>query len=103
MTRFRPHCLAAVACATVALAAGCGGNSKDLKANDVAKVDDTAISQQDLDVAIKANAALAQTTPGHGQIVTPDPPKFTRCIAQLRKQQAAPTGGTDALKRQCQA
>ena len=70
----------------------------------VAKVDDAVIKKEDFDHWIQA-AAQGQQPPGGGEVVIPDPPEFSECIAS-KKQQPVPPGSkkpTDAqLKDQCQ-
>lgn len=87
----------------VALAA-CGSSGNSVPSNAVASVDGTPITLSDYDrwalITVKGSAQGASTTP-----VVPDPPTFTRCVAQLRRQarpvrgQPAPTDVT--LRAQC--
>jgi foldase protein PrsA len=83
---------------TAAVAAGCGG----VPGNAVATVDGAAIDKADfnhwLTVASKSSGTNA---------AVPDPPNFTKCVAEKRKTTPAPAKGkpktTDAqLKKQCQ-
>jgi foldase protein PrsA len=92
--------LAALAALPVAVA-GCGN---DVPSGAVAKVDDAVIKQEDFDHWLQA-AAQGQQPPGAGEVVIPDPPEFTECIAAKKKQPAPPGSQkpTDAqLKDQCQ-
>jgi foldase protein PrsA len=93
--------LAAAAVLPVAIA-GCGN---DVPSGAVAKVDDAVIKKEDFDHWLQA-AAQGQQPPGAGgEVVIPDPPDFTECIAAKQKQPAPPGSQkpTDAqLKDQCQ-
>jgi foldase protein PrsA len=88
--------------AAIALAA-CGSSSNSVPSNAVASVDGTAITKADYDKwsAIAVKSTAQSNTP----VVIPDPPTYTSCIAQLRRQtrpargQPAPTDVT--LRAQC--
>jgi foldase protein PrsA len=98
-TRSRSLATFALASVCAALAAGCGN---DVPANSVAKVGDSNITKADFDRWLK-NAASSQSQ--GGTPVVPDPPNFTKCVADLKKQIAAQKGAgkqSDAtLKKQC--
>ena len=84
--------------ATAAVAAGCGG----LPGNAVAEVDGNTIEKDQFDHWLNV-AAKASGQPG---ATVPDPPEFTKCIAQKRKTTPKPAKGqpktTDQqLKDQC--
>src|SRR4051794_35883818 len=95
----------AVLVASVALIAGCGGDS--VPSGSVAKVGDTNITKEQFTHWLTAAAKQqAQTTGQKPQnIVAPDPPNFTQCVAAKAKQ-PVPKGtakpSTLALKSQCQ-
>jgi len=90
--------ISAVALSALAVSA-CGN---DVPTNGVAKIGDSVITKEQFSHWLKA-AASGTVAPGQ-QAVVPDPPTFTKCIAQQRKA-PAPEGGkkpTDAqLKTQC--
>src|SRR5207248_2462376 len=67
--------------AAAALVAGCGSG---LPGNGVAKVGDTVITKDQFNHWMTA-AAHGSATPGT-QVVVPDPPTFTKCIANQAKQ-----------------
>jgi foldase protein PrsA len=90
---------------TAALVAGCGGDS--VPSGSVAKVGDTNISKDQFNHWLTAAAKQqAQTTGQKPQdVVAPDPPNYTQCVAAKSKQTvpkgtAKPTAA--ALKSQCQ-
>jgi foldase protein PrsA len=81
----------------------CGGSSGSLPGNAVASIDGESITKANYlhwaTITAKGSATSA------GAVVVPDPPTFTKCIAQLREQskpkkgQPAPT--TTTLESQC--
>ena len=92
----------ALAAALPVLVAGCGD---DVPSGAVAKVDDTVIKKEEFDHWLQA-AAQGQQPPGTGgEVVVPDPPDFTDCIA-AKKEQPTPQGTKkptdDELKTQCE-
>jgi foldase protein PrsA len=101
MTKAVRLLLAVCALAAVALVAGCGGNS--VPGNAVASVDGNAIDLSQFNHWMN----IAAKSSGSAGAVAPDPPNFTKCVAQKRKTTPAPGKGkpkvTDAqLKAQCQ-
>src|SRR3954451_17505568 len=89
---------------SAALVAGCGGDS--VPSDSVAKVGDTKITKSDFNHWLTAAAKQqAQTTGQKPQdVVAPDPPNFTQCVAAKAKQK--PPKGTPQpkpadLKAQC--
>ncbi|HZI91257.1 MAG TPA: peptidyl-prolyl cis-trans isomerase [Thermoleophilaceae bacterium] len=100
-SRFTPaRSLAAVALAgaCAAAVAGCGNS---LPAGAVAKVGDSTITREEFDRWLK-NAAAGQAQGGQASI--PKPPKYTECIAGLKKQpqaQGAAKQSDAQLKTQC--
>src|SRR5690349_11518044 len=97
MPRIFRTALPIVACA--ALLAGCGA---DVPTNGVAKIGDTVITKDQFNHWLNA-AAHGSSAPG-SNVVLPDPPNFTKCIANQAKQ-PVPKGAkkpTNAqLKTQC--
>ena len=92
--------LACAAALPVALAA-CG---TDVPSGAVAKIDDAVIKQDEFEHWLGA-AAKGQQPPGAGEVVLPDPPEFTDCIASKKKQPAPPGGEKptdEQLKDQCE-
>ncbi|HEX5146405.1 MAG TPA: peptidyl-prolyl cis-trans isomerase [Conexibacter sp.] len=87
--------------AAITLAA-CGSSSNDVPGNAVASVDGTPITRADY---VRWSTITARGSAQGGAVVIPDPPTYTRCIAQLRrttrpvKGQPAPTDVT--LRAQC--
>jgi foldase protein PrsA len=83
----------------------CGGSDSDnsVPGNAVASVDGTAITKAEYDKWADITAkSISQT----GQItVVPDPPDFTRCVAELREQsrpaRGQPTPSDVTLRSQC--
>src|SRR5215210_4822523 len=82
-----------------AILGGCGG----IPGNAVAEVDGTTIEKQDfehwVDVVAKSSAQ-----PG---VAVPDPPEFTKCVAQSKKTAAKPAEGEPKqseadFKKQCE-
>jgi foldase protein PrsA len=97
MPRILRFALPIAACA--ALIAGCG---QDVPTNGVAKIGDTVITKDQFNHWLNA-AAHGSAAPG-STVTLPDPPSFTKCVANLEKQ-PVPKGAkkpTQAqLKTQC--
>jgi parvulin-like peptidyl-prolyl isomerase len=97
MPRILRTALPIAACA--ALIAGCGG---DVPTNGVAKVGDTTITKDQFNHWLQA-AAHGSAAPG-SNVTVPDPPNFTKCVANQAKQ-PVPKGAkkptTAQLKTQC--
>jgi foldase protein PrsA len=97
MPRILRIALPIVACA--ALIAGCGG---DVPSNGVAKIGDSVITKDQFNHWLQA-AAHGSAAPGSA-VTVPDPPDFTKCVANQAKQ-PVPKGAkkpTSAqLKTQC--
>jgi foldase protein PrsA len=98
-----PLLLATLALAAL-VAAGCGGT--DVPSDSVAKVGDVKITkaqyQHWFNAAVKQQAQSTGQKPD--QVVPPDPPNFTKCIAAKQKQplpQGVPKPDAKALKAQC--
>src|SRR3954469_23504593 len=79
MPRILRTALPIAACA--ALIAGCGG---DVPTNGVAKVGDTTITKDQFNHWLQA-AAHGSAAPG-SNVTVPDPPDFTKCVANQAKQ-----------------
>jgi parvulin-like peptidyl-prolyl isomerase len=83
-----------------AVVAGCG--SDELSSGAVAKVGDEEISQEEFDKWLRTS--ISQQSPG-GEVVVPDPPDFTKCVAG-KKKVPLPEGQKQqsdvALKKQCE-
>jgi foldase protein PrsA len=98
MPRILRTALPIAACA--ALIAGCGN---DVPTNGVAKIGDTVITKDQFNHWLNA-AAHGSAAPGSNPTV-PDPPNFTKCVANQAKQ-PVPKGAkkptTAQLKTQCQ-
>jgi foldase protein PrsA len=98
MPRILRFALPIAACA--ALIAGCG---QDVPTNGVAKIGDTVITKDQFNHWLNA-AAHGSAAPG-SSVTLPDPPNFTKCIANQAKQ-PVPKGAkkptTAQLKTQCQ-
>jgi foldase protein PrsA len=98
MPRILRIALPIAACA--ALIAGCGN---DVPTNGVAKIGDTVITKDQFNHWLNA-AAHGSAQPGSA-VTLPDPPNFTKCIANQAKQ-PVPKGAkkptTAQLKTQCQ-
>jgi foldase protein PrsA len=97
MPRILRFALPIAACA--ALIAGCGS---DVPSNGVAKVGDSVITKDQFNHWLNA-AAHGSAAPG-SNVTIPDPPNFTKCVANLAKQPVAkgakkPTQAQ--LKTQC--
>ncbi|MFL5896086.1 MAG: peptidyl-prolyl cis-trans isomerase [Thermoleophilaceae bacterium] len=86
--------------AAAALIAGCGNG---VPPNGVAKIGDTVITKDQFNHWLLA-AAHGSSAPGQ-PVVVPDPPTFTKCVANQAKQ-PVPKGAkkptTAQLKKQCQ-
>jgi parvulin-like peptidyl-prolyl isomerase len=97
MPRILRTALPIAACA--ALIAGCGG---DVPTNGVAKIGDTVITKDQFNHWLQA-AAHGSAAPG-SNVTVPDPPNFTKCVANQAKQ-PVPKGAkkptTAQLKTQC--
>jgi foldase protein PrsA len=97
MPRILRIALPIAACA--ALIAGCGS---DVPTNGVAKIGDTVITKDQFNHWLQA-AAHGSAAPG-SNITVPDPPNFTKCVANQAKQ-PVPKGAkkptTAQLKTQC--
>ncbi len=96
--------LAPVAVLAAVVIAGCGGDS--VPSNAVAKVGDTAITKTEFNHWLTAAAKQqAQTTGQKPQdVVAPDPPNFTQCVAAKAKQKVpkgTPQPKPSDLKAQC--
>src|SRR4051812_7119437 len=83
---------------------GCGGD--DVPSDSVAKVGDTKITKKDFqhwfDASVKQQAQSTGTKPEN--VVAPDPPSFSKCIAAKQKQptpKGVPKPATKDLKTQC--
>jgi foldase protein PrsA len=101
---FRPLVLLAALAATILVIAGCGGS--DVPSDSVAKVGDSKITKTQFDHWFAATARQQAQSTGQkpDQIVLPDPPNFTKCIAGKQKQpvpQGVPKPDPKALKAQC--
>src|SRR3954452_12708947 len=98
MPRILRIALPIAACA--ALIAGCGS---DVPPNGVAKIGDTVITKDQFNHWLNA-AAHGSAAPG-SSVVVPDPPNFTKCVANQAKQ-PVPKGAKKPtpkqLKTQCQ-
>jgi foldase protein PrsA len=92
MPRFLRFVLPIVACA--ALIAGCGS---DVPSNGVAKIGDTVITKDQFNHWLNA-AAHGSAAPGSA-VAIPDPPNFTKCVANQAKQ-PVPKGAKKPTKAQ---
>ena len=97
-----PLLLATFAAALVA--AGCGGD--DVPSDSVAKIGDAKITKAQYNhwllASVKQQAQSTGARPD--QVVVPDPPNFTKCIAAKQKQpvpKGVPKPDPKALKAQC--
>src|SRR3954452_6980186 len=100
----RPLTLLAALAATILVIAGCGG--EDVPSDSVAKIGDAKITKAQFQhwflASVKQQAQSTGQKPG--QVVAPDPPNFTKCIAAKEKQplpQGVPKPDAKALKAQC--
>src|SRR3954453_21657392 len=82
MPRILPLALPIAAC--TALIAGCGN---DVPSNGVAKIGDTVITKEQFNHWLSA-AAHGWAAPGAKGVI-PDPPNFTKCLANQAKQPVA--------------
>jgi foldase protein PrsA len=103
----RPLTLLAALAAVILVIAGCGGD--DVPSDSVAKVGDAKITKEQFNHWFTASVKQqAQSTGAKPEdVVNPDPPNFTKCIAAKKKTAAKPAKGqpnpTDATyKKQCQ-
>jgi foldase protein PrsA len=101
---FRPMLLLAALAIAALVAAGCGGT--DVPSDSVAKVGDVKITKSQFQhwflASVKQQAQSTGQKPD--QVVAPDPPNFTKCIAAKQKQplpQGVPKPDAKALKAQC--
>src|SRR3954451_13583420 len=97
MPRFIRIALPVAACAV--LIAGCGN---DVPPNGVAKIGDTTITKEQFNHWLNA-AAHGSVAPGQ-TVTVPDPPNFTKCVANQAKQpvpKAAKKPTTAKLKTKC--
>jgi foldase protein PrsA len=100
----RPLSLLAALAATILVAAGCGG--EDVPSDSVAKVGDAKITKEQFNHWFAASAKQqAQSTGAKPEdVVAPDPPNFTKCVAAKSKQpvpKGVPKPDPKALKSQC--
>ena len=90
--------------------AACGGSS--IPGNSVAKVGDTSITKDDFNhwLKIAAISSQGQSNPdiasGKAQAAIPDPPNFTKCVANKQQTAPKPAKGQPApttaqFKQQC--
>ena len=100
----RPLSLLAALAAVILVIAGCGGD--DVPSDSVATVGDSKITKTQYDHWL--TATIKQQAQSTGQkptdIVIPDPPEFTKCIAAKSKQPAqpgVPKPDPKTLKAQC--
>jgi foldase protein PrsA len=100
----RPLSLLAALAAVILVIAGCGGN--DVPSDSVATVGDAKITKQQythwLIATVKQQAQSSGQKPT--DVVVPDPPDFTKCVAAKAKQPAqkgAPKPDPKTLKTQC--
>src|SRR4051794_36513000 len=101
---FRLLLLLAALAMPALVAAGCGGT--DVPSDSVAKVGDVKITKTQYQhwflASVKQQAQSTGQKPA--QVVAPDPPDFTKCIAAKQKQplpQGVPKPDAKALKAQC--
>jgi foldase protein PrsA len=88
--------------ATAAVVSGCGN---DVPSNAVAKINDTVIKRSEFNHWLTAAARGSQPAGGGGQVVVPDPPNFTRCVAAKQRQpvpEGTPKPTPAQLKEQCE-
>jgi foldase protein PrsA len=102
---FRPLSLLAALAAVVLVIAGCGGGA-DVPSDSVAKVGDAKITKEQFNHWFTASAKQqAQSTGAKPEdVVAPDPPNFTKCVAAKGKQpvpKGVPKPDAKALKAQC--
>src|SRR4051812_40550667 len=75
--------------------AACGGSGDDgLPSDAVVKIGSGTIKKTAFNQWMSATAkARAQQAGGTGAVVVPDPPNFTRCVAQKKKMAVKPAAG----------
>jgi foldase protein PrsA len=93
-----------LALAAVLVASGCG--SDDVPSGDVAKVGDADITKAEFTHWFTASVKQQAQSTGQkpGDVVVPDPPNYTKCIAAKQKQpvpKGVPKPDPKALKSQC--
>jgi foldase protein PrsA len=100
----RPLSLLAAIAAIALVIAGCGGD--DVPSDSVAKIGDAKITKEQFqhwfDAAAKQQAQSTGAKPE--DVVAPDPPNFTKCVAAKSKQpvpKGVPKPDAKALKAQC--
>jgi foldase protein PrsA len=101
----RPLSLLAALAAVILVIAGCGG-SDDVPSDSVAKIGDAKITKDQFTHWFEAAAKQqAQSTGAKPEdVVAPDPPDFTKCIAAKQKQpvpKGVPKPDPKAIKTQC--
>jgi foldase protein PrsA len=101
---FRPLSLLAALAVVILVIAGCGGG--DVPSDSVAKVGDAKITKDQFNHWFQAAAKQqAQSTGAKPQdVVAPDPPDFTKCVAAKGKApvpKGVPKPDPKALKAQC--
>jgi foldase protein PrsA len=101
---FRLVSIFAALAATILVIAGCGGS--DVPSDSVAKVGDAKITKAQYDhwltAGVKQQAQSTGVSPAN--VVVPDPPNFTKCIAGKQKQPVpagVPKPDPKSLKAQC--
>src|SRR5947199_9067263 len=92
-----------VALGAALTAAGCGS---DVPSDSVAKVGDSKITKAQFEHWFAATARQQAQSTGQtpAQVVLPDPPNFTKCVAAKQKQpvpRGVPKPDPKALKAQC--
>jgi foldase protein PrsA len=100
----RPLLLLAALAAVVLAVAGCGGS--DVPSDSVAKVGDAKITKDQFNhwLAAAAKQQAQSTGQSPAQVVVPDPPNFTKCVAAKAKQpvpKGVPKPDPKSLKSQC--
>jgi foldase protein PrsA len=101
----RPLSLLAALAAVILVIAGCGG-SDDVPSDSVAKIGDAKITKDQFNHWFQAAAKQqAQSTGAKPEdVVAPDPPDFTKCVAAKQKApvpKGVPKPDAKALKAQC--
>jgi foldase protein PrsA len=100
----RPLSLLAALAAVILVIAGCGGS--DVPSDSVATVGDAKITKQQYDHWLAATIKQQAQSTGQkpADVVIPDPPNFTRCVAAKMKQplqKGVPKPDPKTLKSQC--